>query len=274
MILPDSRRPLIMGIVNITPDSFSDGGIYLERDSAVNHALGMVGNGAQILDIGGESTRPGSGRVSLNQQNERVLPVIEELLKSLPEGYPISIDTTLAEVAERAIQAGASIINDISAGEDDADMFPLAAATGVDIILMHKQGSPAIMQNNPSYKNVVEEVRNYLLERVAVARKAGVKQENINIDPGIGFGKTQEHNLSIMQNLKRFVDTGYPVLLGASRKSFLKQLVQAEDSRDLAGATCATTVMGVMAGVRILRVHDVKENRQAMEVAYALSVSR
>jgi len=273
MILPDIQRPLIMGIVNITPDSFSDGGIYLERDSAVNHALEMVSVGADILDIGGESTRPGSDHVSADLQSKRVLPVIEELFKSLPGHYPVSIDTTLAEVAERAIRVGASIINDVSAGEDDADMFPLAAATGVQIILMHKQGTPANMQHNPSYKNVVEEVRDYLLLRASEAQRAGVKQHNILIDPGIGFGKTLEHNLEIMNNLKGFVDTGYPVLLGASRKNFLKKLSHAEDPRDLAGATCATTAMGVIAGVRILRVHDVQQNRQALEVAWALKES-
>lgn len=273
MILPHIRRPLIMGILNITPDSFSDGGAFLERDRAVSHATEMIEAGVDILDIGGESTRPGSERVDANRQIDRVLPVIEELFKSLPRGYPVSIDTTLAAVAERAILAGASIINDISAGEDDAAMFPLAAQTGVEIILMHKQGAPATMQEHPCYDNVVEEVREYLLVRAAAAQQAGVLQQKIIIDPGIGFGKTLEQNLQIMENLKYYVDTGYPVLLGASRKSFLKKLSHVENSRGLVGATCATTVMGLMAGVRILRVHDVKQNRQALDVAYALTVT-
>lgn len=274
MILPHIRRPLIMGILNITPDSFSDGGEFLEQDKAVAHALKLVADGADILDLGGESTRPGAERISADDQIERVLPVIKQLVQSLPEGYPLSIDTTLASVAEAAIQAGASIINDISAGEEDEEMFPLAASAGVDIILMHKQGTPATMQDNPVYGNVVEDIRDYLLERANMARHAGVNQENIVIDPGIGFGKTREHNIRLMEKLDRFVDTSYSVLLGASRKRFLKNLSNIEDSRDLVGATCATTVLGVTAGVRILRVHDVKENRQAMEVAWALNVSR
>ena len=270
MILPHTRRPLIMGILNITPDSFSDGGEFFDPDKAVAHALKLVDDGADILDLGGESTRPGSERVGADEQIERVLPVIEQLVRHLPEGFPLSIDTTLAAVGDRAIRAGASIVNDISAGEDDEDMLTMVAAAGVDIILMHKQGSPATMQENPEYENVVEDIRHYLLERVAAARRTGVKQENIVIDPGIGFGKTLEHNLRLMENLNRFVDTGYPALLGASRKSFLKNLGQVQDSRDLAGATCATTVIGIQAGVRIFRVHDVKENRQALEVAWAL----
>ena len=259
-----------MGILNITPDSFSDGGEFLDREKAVAHALKLVDDGAEILDLGGESTRPGAERIGADQQIERVLPVIELLVQSLPEGFPLSIDTTLAAVADRAIHAGVSIINDISAGEDDKDMLPLAAATGVDIILMHKRGTPATMQDNPVYGNVVEDIRKYLLKRADVARNAGVRQENIVIDPGIGFGKTLEHNVRLMENLNRFVDTGYSVLLGTSRKRFLKNLCQVEDAVDLTGATCATTVLGVMAGMRILRVHDVKQNRQALEVAWAL----
>lgn len=270
MMLPHIRRPLIMGILNITPDSFSDGGNYLERDTAVKHALEMVDEGADILDIGGESTRPGSQRVGADQQIERVVPVIKQLAGTLPQDFPISIDSTLAAVADQAIRAGASIINDISAGEDDAAMLPLAAATGVHIILMHKQGTPATMQAHPSYDNVVEQVREYLLARAAAARQAGIHEENIIIDPGIGFGKAFEHNMEIMENLTRFIDTGYQVLLGTSRKSFLKKLSNIEDNLGLVGATCATTVLGVMAGVRILRVHDVRQNRQAVEVAWAL----
>lgn len=274
MILPRILRPLIMGIVNITPDSFSDGGAFLDRDRAVAHALELVQQGADILDLGGESTRPGAEPVAAEVQIERVLPVLEQLVQSLPEGFPLSIDTTLGPVAEAAIHAGASIINDISAGEEDAHMFSLAAAAGVDLILMHKQGTPATMQENPVYEDVVEEVRDYLLERAAAALSAGVKQENIVIDPGIGFGKTLEHNLLIMENLGRYVETDYPVLLGASRKSFLKRLCQRGEPGALAGATCATTVLGVQAGVRILRVHDVRENRQALDVAWALKESR
>ena len=262
-----------MGILNITPDSFSDGGKFLDQGSAVKQALQMVEDGADIIDIGGESTRPGSERVSASQQVDRIIPVMRELVRVLPDGFPLSIDTTRAAVAEEAIMVGASIINDISAGEDDLGMFPLAARTNTEIILMHKRGTPATMQDNPVYGDVVTEVCSYLLDRAAAAVDAGVDKHNITVDPGMGFGKTLEHNLQLLTSLDSLVATGYPVLLGASRKNFLKKLSLSDDSRELAGATCATTVLGVSAGARILRVHDVKQNRQALDVTWAFRVS-
>ena len=264
------NRPMIMGILNVTPDSFSDGGDFIEQGKAVAHGLDMVEDGADILDIGGESTRPGAARIDAEEQIRRVIPVIKELMKSLPDFFPISIDTTLHRVAEVAVEAGATMINDISSGEDDENIFLLAASTGVPIVLMHKQGTPENMQQEPHYENVVEEVKTYLLERAKKAETLGVEKEQIILDPGIGFGKTKEHNLQLMNNLDRFVETGYSVLLGASRKAFLKKLSDVEDPRGLVGATCATTVMAIMAGVHIIRVHDVKQNKQALEVAFAM----
>jgi len=266
----EEQRPIIMGILNITPDSFSDGGDYFNEDRAIKHALEMVNAGARILDIGGESTSPGSQRVSTEKQLARVLPALERLQEILPQHIQISIDTTLSEVAEAAVEAGAEIINDISAGEDDPEMFDLAASNKTPLILMHKQGSPKMMQTNPAYVNVVEEVKEYLLQRVSIAIAKGVDKNKIILDPGFGFGKTLQHNLQLMAGLEKFVKTGYEVLLGTSRKTFLSKLCNTEIRKDLLGATCATTVMGVEAGVKIFRVHDVKENRQAADLAFIL----
>jgi len=261
-------RPQIMGILNVTLDSFSDGGQFLEGGSAVSHALRMAEDGADIIDVGGESTRPGSQRVDAEEQKHRVLPVIEEIRKKLPAQVVISIDTTLSEVAEAALEAGAGMINDISAGREDPEILTLAAERRCPLVLMHMQGTPATMQDNPVYADVVGEIREFLLERAKAAEAKGVSRENIVIDPGIGFGKTTEHNLQIIAGLKSFVETGYPVLLGASRKRFMGSVCGNTTPRELVGATCATTVIGVFAGVRILRVHDVKANRQAADVAF------
>lgn len=257
-----------MGILNLTPDSFSDGGSHTDRGNAVHFALQMVREGADIIDVGGESTRPGSKPVAAAEQIRRVEGVIAALRKTLPGEIPISIDTTRSEVAEAAIDTGASILNDVRAGRDDDQMFRLAARKNLPLILMHMQGTPITMQQNPHYDNVVGEIRSFLLERADLARQAGVATDNILIDPGIGFGKTKEHNRQLMVNLKAFVDTGYPVLLGASRKRFLSTINQEEEPRNLVGATCATTVLGVQSGVRIFRVHDVMANRQAADVAF------
>jgi len=261
---------MIMGILNVTPDSFSDGGLYQRVDAAVKHALQMIEEGADIIDAGGESTRPGSERVSAGEQKKRVLAVIKALKAELPENALISIDTTLAEVASEALAAGASIINDISAGRDDPGMFKLAAQKQCPCILMHMQGTPETMQVNPVYDDVVEEIRSFLLERSEIAINAGIKKENIILDPGIGFGKTTEHNLELMANLHRFVDTGFPVLLGASRKRFMGALCAGAAAERLIGATCATTTLGVAAGVKLFRVHDVRENRQAADLAWTI----
>ena len=263
-------RPLIMGILNLTPDSFSDGGSHTDRGRAVSHALRMVEEGAAIIDVGGESTRPGSERVSAGEQQRRVLDVIKALRQTLPEAVAISIDTTLSEVARRAVEAGADILNDVSAGTEDPGMLELAADQDLPIVLMHMQGSPGTMQRDPTYTDVVAEVEAYLLQRATAAAVAGIPAEHIILDPGIGFGKTRAHNLALMANLPRFVATGHDILLGASRKHFMGELCRETDPGQLLGATCATTVLGVQAGVRILRVHDVMANRQALEVALAV----
>ena len=263
-------RPRIMGILNVTPDSFSDGGLFNNVRSAVDHGLRLIDEGADILDIGGESTRPGASRISAAEQLSRVLPVIEELKRQAGNRVIISIDTTLAEVARAAITAGASMINDVSAGRDDPAMFSLAAGLDCPIILMHMQGTPATMQDQPVYANVVREVLDFLLARAAAAEAVGVLSHNIIIDPGIGFGKTLDHNLQLLQQLQQFTASDYPVMLGASRKRFLKTLCREEDPMQLAGATCATTVLGVQAGVQLFRVHDVRENRQAADMAWRM----
>ena len=263
-----------MGVLNVTPDSFSDGGNFHDPEDALMHALNMVNEGADIIDIGGESTRPGSDRIGAEEQKQRVLPVISALRKQLSENTIISIDTTQAEVAEEAIEAGAGMINDISAGRDDPDLISVAAKYHCPYVIMHMQGSPKTMQVNPTYKNVVLEIRDFLLERVESAQASGVRRENIIIDPGIGFGKTKEHNLELMANLHRFVDTGYPVLLGTSRKRFMGSLCAGVAPELLIGATCATTALGVAAGVKLFRVHDVRENRQAADVAWRILKAR
>jgi len=273
MNLEQHNHPLIMGILNVTPDSFSDGGDFSDPEAAIAHAMQMVEDGADLIDIGGESTRPGSQRISPREQQQRIIPVITALAKRLPTHISISIDTTSSAVASSALDAGAAMINDISAGEEDSSMFPLAAARGVPIILMHKQGIPESMQNNPEYVDVVTDVCSYLQQQAARGLQAGIEKVKIILDPGIGFGKTMQHNLQLIAHLDVLTATGHPVLLGASRKSLLASICQVENNKELTGATCATTVAGVLAGVRIFRVHDVKENRQAADVAFAVRES-
>ena len=259
-----------MGILNVTPDSFSDGGQYGTPELALNHVLKMIKEGANMIDIGGESTRPGADVVSEEEQIKRVVPVIECLRENIDENILLSIDTTNSTVAKAALEAGANWINDVSAGEDSSEMLALAASKQVPIILMHRQGISATMQNNPSYKNVVDDVKNYLQQRADVALSVGIKPSNIILDPGIGFGKTFEHNLALMSQLASITTLGYQVLLGTSRKRFLSEICQQESSSKLAVATSATSTLGVMAGVNIFRVHDVVENRQAVDVAWRI----
>jgi dihydropteroate synthase len=268
------KRPLIMGIVNVTPDSFSDGGAFIDPDAAVRSALRMVEQGADLIDVGGESTRPGSDRVGVSEQLRLVIPVIERLVGCLPAGFPISVDTTRSAVAQAALASGAVFINDVSAGRDDPDMLNLAADTGVPIALMHMLGQPKTMQDAPRYGDVVDEVLAFLLERAETAQQGGVAREQIVIDPGIGFGKRKDDNLRLMANLGRFVATDYPVLLGTSRKRFMGAVCGQTEPKDLVSATVATTALGVLAGVRLFRVHDVAENRQAADVARAIRDSR
>ena len=268
--LLNNDRPVIMGVLNLTPDSFSDGGSHTDRGRAVSHALQMVEEGADIIDVGGESTRPGSKRVSAAEQIRRVIDIIKALRRTLPSSIPISIDTTLEQVAREAIDAGASILNDVTAGRDDTDMFKLAAEKDLPIVLMHMQGTPGTMQNNPQYDNALTEVKSFLLARAEIALKMGVKKSNIIIDPGIGFGKNKEHNLQLIAELKELVQTGFPVLLGTSRKRFMGSICAETEAKNLVGATCATTTIGVQAGVKIFRVHDIKPNRQAADIALAV----
>jgi dihydropteroate synthase len=259
-----------MGILNLTPDSFSDGGRHAGRETGLNHALRMVEQGADIIDVGGESTRPGSQSVPAEEQMCRVLDVIRALGERLPEGLPISIDTTSSKVAEAALDAGASWINDTAAGRDSPDMFPLAAERGVPIVLMHRQGTPATMQDSPSYRDVIGEVSGFLAARAEAALDAGIDPDHILLDPGIGFGKRRADNLALLGGLPRLAELGYRLLLGTSRKRFMGSICGQSKPSMLMPATCATTAIGVMAGVSVFRVHDVAANRQAADVAYAV----
>lgn len=263
-------HPLIMGILNVTPDSFSDGGKFTDIESALEQARHMMTAGVGIIDIGGESTRPGSESVSAEEQISRVIPVIKAIRKELSVTLPISIDTTLSAVAKAALEAGATIINDISAGEQDAEILSLAAKGNTPIILMHIKGQPDNMQDAPFYQDVVSEVLCALEGRVDAALAAGVNKHQIAIDPGIGFGKRRQDNLELLANLDRFVATGYPVLLGTSRKRFMGGLCAVTEPAELVSATAATTALGVQQGVQMFRVHDVKENKQAADVAWAI----
>ncbi len=263
-------KPMIMGILNVTPDSFSDGGEYNVVDAAVLRCREMLEQGADIIDIGGESTRPGADSVTAEQQIERVVPIITAIRQQVSERVPISIDTTLSAVAKAALEAGANWINDISAGLDDDEILALAARTDTPIILMHRQGTPKTMQDNPFYDDAVIEILEAIKLRVEVAVEAGIPKSNIIIDPGIGFGKRKQDNLELLANLDQFVALGVPVMLGTSRKRFMGSICQVDNPKELVTATAVTTALGVMAGVKIFRVHDVKENRQAADVAFAI----
>lgn len=266
------EKPLIMGILNVTPDSFSDGGRYTTVDAAAKRTEKMLAEGADVIDVGGESTRPGSDPVTAPEQIRRVVPVIESIRRSFPN-LLISIDTTLSEVAEAGLQAGANMINDISGGAGDAKILNVAAERGIPIVLMHSKGAPKTMQDNPYYDDVVSEVKRVLQDRIDTAMQAGVDAERIIIDPGIGFGKRKQDNFDLLAHLDDFVGMGFPVLLGSSRKRFMGSLCNVHEPAELVTATAVTTALGVMAGVRLFRVHDVKENRQAADVAWAIKQS-
>ena len=265
--------PLIMGILNITPDSFSDGGRFDRPEAAIRQGRRMIDEGADIIDIGGESTRPGAARVSEKEQIGRVLPVIEQISAIRPARVAISIDTRRAGVAEAALDAGASIVNDVSGGNDDPGIIALCAERGSGYIINHMRGRPETMQRQPEYADVVGEVRRFLEGRAEDCQQAGMRPHHIVIDPGIGFGKTQAHNLTLLRHLRALVEAGYAVLLGASRKRFMGGLCKTDTPAELVGATAATTALGVAAGVRIFRVHDVRENRQAADVAWSIANS-
>jgi dihydropteroate synthase len=250
-----------MGIVNVTPDSFSDGGRFLDTDAAVGHALRLVADGADLLDIGGESTRPYSQPVSAEDERQRVLPVIERLASDVE--VPISIDTSKAAVARAAVEAGAEIINDVTGLAGDSGMVQVALETGAGVCAMHMQGSPQTMQDNPTYGDVVAEVRDYLRERRDALVAAGIPHERICLDPGIGFGKTHEHNTVLMAHCNELHSLGCPVLVGHSRKGFLGKLIGDQDA-DRTSATVGAALGLAVQGVQIVRVHDVRPVREAL----------
>jgi dihydropteroate synthase len=266
----NDRKPLIMGILNVTPDSFSDGGKYNNIETAVKQTGQMLAEGADLIDIGGESTRPGSDPVCPEEQIRRVTPIIDAIRRQFISEVVISIDTTSSKVAEAALDAGADLINDVSAGQVDKEILALAANRSVPIILMHSQGIPKTMQDNPDYEDVVTEVLSFLNTRVTAALSSGINKSKILIDPGIGFGKRKQDNLVLLANIDKFVAMGFPVLLGTSRKRFMGSICNVTEPAELVTATAVTTALGIMAGVQIFRVHDVKANRQAADVAWAI----
>ncbi len=261
------KKTLIMGVLNVTPDSFSDGGHFFSREKAVEQALVMEAEGADIIDIGGESTRPYAEEVSLEQELERVVPVIEELSRAVK--VPVSIDTYKAKVAESAINAGAAIINDISALRFDPEMASVAKDSGVPVILMHMKGTPGDMQNNPVYEDLMGEVKAFFREAIDKAEAEGLTRDMLILDPGIGFGKSFDHNLQIIRNLKELEDLGLPVLLGSSRKAFIGNILdKSPEERDT--GTMATVAAGIMNGAHIVRVHNVKMAVETVKVVDAI----
>lgn len=252
--------PLFMGIVNVTPDSFYDGGKHSRTEPAVNHALSLRDEGADILDIGGESTRPGSKPVGISEEIDRVVPVVRQLRERGVE-VTISVDTKKSAVAKEALAAGADWINDVSALEADPDMASLVAEHNVPVVLMHMQGTPDTMQNDPQYNDVVDDICNYFKQRIDHARSAGIRPEQIILDPGIGFGKTVKHNRSILMGIDRFHQLDHPLLIGHSRKSFLESVLNLPADQRLNGTLAVSSEL-VRAGVDILRVHDIREHRE------------
>ncbi len=262
-LLSEDKQSLIMGILNVTPDSFSDGGQFLNKNSAIGHALKMIEEGADIIDIGGESTKPFSSPVSLDEELSRVLPVIEDLRKETD--VCISIDTTKSEVANQALKMGASIINDVSAMEFDEKMIGIALKFDCPIVLMHMKGIPKNMQENPHYSSLISEIITYLNARIDFVLSKGIDRKKIIIDPGIGFGKSVENNFEIINNLNQFADLGYPVMLGASRKSFIGVTLDVPEDKRVEGSLAAN-IIGFQKGVSVFRVHDVDQTRKALTI--------
>jgi len=263
-------RPRVMGILNVTPDSFSDGGDFARAEAAVVRAQAMAAEGVDIIDIGGESTRPGAEEVPQAEEIARTAPVIAAI-RDAGLTTPISIDTRKAAVADAALDAGADIVNDVAAFTFDPELAALCAARDVPVVLMHAQGLPEHMQDNPRYGDVVEEVLAFLEERIAFAEAAGVHRERIITDPGIGFGKSQGHNIALLENLAAFHDLGLPVLLGASRKRFIGAIGQAPDAKDRIGGSLSVALHGAAQGMHILRVHDTAETIQALRLYEAMN---
>ncbi len=258
-------NPKLMGVVNVTPDSFSDGGLFLDAEAAVAHGLELVEQGAEILDVGGESTRPGAEEVSAEEEMARVVPVV----RGLADAVTVSIDTSKAAVAEAALDAGATIVNDVTALRGDPGIGALCAERGAGLVLMHMQGDPRTMQENPVYDDVVDDVKAFLAERTEAAIGAGVAEQLVWLDPGIGFGKTLDHNLELLRRLGELRELGRPLVVGTSRKSFIGK-IDGSAVGDRLGGTIASSVLAAAEGADVLRVHDVAEMAEAAKVASAI----
>ncbi len=263
-LLSEDKQPLIMGILNVTPDSFTDGGKFLDTNTAVDHAIDMIADGADIIDIGGESTRPFSDPVSEREELSRVISVIKKLREKTDT--VISIDTTKSSVADNACNIGADIVNDISGLSFDRRMIDIIIKHDCPIILMHILGNPKTMQDNPSYDNLISDINNHLLDRANFALNKGVKKHNIILDPGIGFGKTIDDNFSIINNMDQLNDLGYPVLIGVSRKSFIGKALDVDEDNRIEG-TIASNIIALDRGCKIFRVHDIIEAKRSLVIA-------
>ena len=261
------EKPLIMGILNVTPDSFSDGGKYTDIKRAIDHGMSMILSGVDIIDIGGESTRPGSQPISTEEELSRVIPIIESLSKL--STVHLSIDTQKSVVAEQAVVAGASIINDVSAGLYDSKMFEVVSKTGVGYVMMHMQGVPESMQTAPEYSNVIDDIIDFFTNRLSIAKKAGIEEAQIVLDPGIGFGKTLEDNLNILANSELLRIQNRPLLIGASRKSFIGMIDDSPAGERLGGSLAAVVAAHIQ-NVEIFRVHDVHETKQVLDIFTAI----
>jgi dihydropteroate synthase len=267
---PLGERTLVMGIVNVTPDSFSDGGLHVGPDDAIAHGLRLAAEGADILDIGGESTRPGSDPVAVDEELERVVPVVAGLREAAPAGVALSVDTRRPEVAQAATDAGASIVNDVTAAADPA-MFEVARATGAGLVLMHMLGDPKTMQDDPTFDDVVAEVLDFLARRLGAAVAAGVERDRLCVDPGIGFGKNLVHNLALLHDIESFERLRVPVLVGASRKRFIGQLTGVDDPAERVEGTAGAVAWCAAHGVDVVRVHDVLQMARVIRVVDAIA---
>lgn len=263
-----SKRAHIMGILNVTPDSFSDGGMYFNKSAAVRRAIQMVEEGADIIDIGGESTRPGSEKVPVEEELRRTIPVIKAVAKEV--AVPLSIDTYKAEVAKKALDAGASLVNDISGLRFDPEMPKTVSLYGVPVVIMHIKGTPGDMQKNPAYEALIPEIMDYLRAGIRLALEAGIQEDRIIIDPGIGFGKTFSHNLEIINNLREFTLLEKPILIGPSRKAFVGKILRDVPPGERLEGTAAAVAISIINGANIVRVHDVKEMVKVAKVADAV----
>ena len=262
------KKPLVMGVLNVTPDSFFDGGDFFDLEQATERALGMVSQGAGIIDIGGESTRPMAPIVPVDVELQRVIPVIERLVKLV--GVPLSIDTQKPDVARRAIEAGASIVNDVGAASEDPAMLDVVAQSGCGYICMHMQGNPRTMQTSPTYSDVVSDVDAFFTSKLRVYRACGIDLEQVVLDVGIGFGKEVEHNLALLRHLESYKKHGRPILLGVSRKSFIGKVLEINDASERGPASLACVCWGLRAGVELFRVHDVSETSHVVRMWQAI----